>query len=257
MEVYTSGKTSENTYFNSDLKKYFHVRRSKVAEGVLSIANNVTSQIREREEKEKEAMISRLVLDSSLNSWFSCEVVEDDSGRIKDFVITSINPRFTQMVGLSDEQVIGKTFLTLFPSSKDNGVFDLHLRVFQTGKTEHQQMYYSGDGLDAWYEVAVSKLGEKSLLINFDDVTAQKNSIREIEEKNILLDNILFCSANGISVTKVMRDETGKVVDGRTILANDAAVKYTGLPKEIYLSKTAVEIEPNIVQSPYFQMCVH
>src|SRR5947209_2946159 len=56
MEVYSSGKTSENTYFNSDLKKYFHVRRSKVAEGVLSIANNVTSQIREREEKEKEAM---------------------------------------------------------------------------------------------------------------------------------------------------------------------------------------------------------
>ncbi|MFL5742705.1 MAG: ATP-binding protein [Flavisolibacter sp.] len=257
MEVYSSGESSESTYYNSDLGKYFHLKRSKVGDGVLSIADNVTTQIREKEEKEKQAVFSKLVLDSSLSSWFSCEVVEDSSGAIIDFLITSINPRFTEMLGLSPEQVIGKSFLTLFPSSKDNGMFDLNRSVLQTGKTAQQQMHYSGDGLDAWYEVVVSKLGEKSLLINFDDITAYKHSIGEIQQKNILLDNILFCSANGISVTKVMRDEKGRVVDGRTILANDAAIRYTGLPKEVYLTKTAVEIEPNIVQSPYFQMCVH
>lgn len=257
VEVYSSGETSESTYFNSSLSKYFSVKRSKVGEGVLSIANNVTNQVKEKEEMEKQARFSKLVLENSVNSWFSCEAVQDPSGEIIDFLITRINPRFTQMIGLSEEKVIGKSYLSVFPSSKDNGVFDLNRKVFQTGKTEQRQMYYSGDGLNAWYEVMVSKLGEKSLLINFDDITANKNSIREIEQKNALLDNLLEQSANGISVTKVIRDESRKVIDGRTILANDAAIQYTGLPKEVYLSKTAVEIEPNIVDTPYFQMCMH
>jgi hypothetical protein len=43
-------------------------------------------------------------------------------------------------------------------------------------------------------------------------------------------------------VSEVLRDENGKVVDALTILANDAAVKYIGLPKDIYLTKKATKL---------------
>ncbi|HUC79591.1 MAG TPA: PAS domain-containing protein, partial [Flavisolibacter sp.] len=79
---------------------------------------------------------------------------------------------------------------------------------------------------------------------------------RLLEEQKNLLDSILTNSSNGISVSQVFRNESGKVVDALTILANDAAIKYIGLPKEIYLTKKASEIEPAVLDSPYYQACI-
>ena len=78
----------------------------------------------------------------------------------------------------------------------------------------------------------------------------------ELESQTSLLNNILKNSSNGISVSKVFRDETGKVTDALTIMANDAAVKYIGFSKEDYLTKRATEIEPEVMTSPYYQMCI-
>jgi PAS domain-containing protein len=80
---------------------------------------------------------------------------------------------------------------------------------------------------------------------------------RELEAQKSLLNNILTNSSNGISVTEMIRDESGNVVNARTILANDAAVNYIGLPREIFLSKTAVELDPNILSSDYGQICLN
>ncbi|HVG42774.1 MAG TPA: PAS domain-containing protein [Chitinophagaceae bacterium] len=78
----------------------------------------------------------------------------------------------------------------------------------------------------------------------------------ELESQKRLLDNILINSSNGISVTEMIRDEKGNVIDAATILANDAAVSFTGLPKEVYLSKRALELDPNMLTSPYGQTCL-
>jgi signal transduction histidine kinase len=83
-----------------------------------------------------------------------------------------------------------------------------------------------------------------------------KERTRELTEQRNLVDNILSNSSNGISVTEMIRDENGRVIDADTILANDAAVRYTGLPRDIYLGKTAREIDPNILASEYGQTCL-
>lgn len=87
-----------------------------------------------------------------------------------------------------------------------------------------------------------------------------KNKVAErteaLQSQKLLLDNILSNSSNGISVTEMVRDENGNVIDATTILANDSAIKLTGLPKEIYLSKTAKEIDPDILESPYGLLCL-
>jgi light-regulated signal transduction histidine kinase (bacteriophytochrome) len=93
-------------------------------------------------------------------------------------------------------------------------------------------------------------------MVTFVDVMEQKTAAEKIEEQKNLLDKILVSSSNGISVTEFVRDEHGEVIDCRTILANDAAVQIAGIPKDIYLSKLLTEIEPAMLQSPYFQMCV-
>lgn len=78
----------------------------------------------------------------------------------------------------------------------------------------------------------------------------------QLEEQKSMLDNILINTSNGISVSRVLWDKDGNVIDAITVLANDAAVKFIGLPKDIYLSKKATEIEPDIIGSPYYQACI-
>ncbi|HEX2535881.1 MAG TPA: PAS domain-containing protein [Chitinophagaceae bacterium] len=83
-----------------------------------------------------------------------------------------------------------------------------------------------------------------------------KERTGELEEQKTLLDNILTNSSNGISVSEMIRDAQGNVTNARTILANDAAVRFTGLPREVYLSRTACELDPEIFRSPYGRACL-
>lgn len=257
LQAYTSTETFEFTYYNAHLDKYFRTKRFRVEDGVLSVSKNVTTEIRERTEKEEQETLSNLILNSSLNAWFTADALLDAEGRVFDFVITRINPAFTRIIGLTEDAVVGKQYLKLFPSSREHGIFDVNRRVYETGLSEQKQVFYRGEGLQAWYEVSVTKLGSVGILVNFSDITESRKALEEVQHKNKLLDNILQHSASGISVTRMIRNEAGDVVDGITILANDAAVAYTGIPKQLYFTKTAVELEPNIRESAYFKMCMH
>lgn len=62
--------------------------------------------------------------------------------------------------------------------------------------------------------------------------------IQQLDRQQILIQNILTHSSNGILVTEVIRDEAGNITDGRTIIANDAAAQFLMVPKDVYLSKT-------------------
>jgi signal transduction histidine kinase len=256
-QVYESGTSGECTYYNEILDEHFKVKRLPVEKGVLTVTINITTEVKERQEKLRQGELINHILNNSLNGWFSCRAIENEKGEITDFLITSINHEFIQIIGIPKEQVVGESYLSIFPSSKENGTFDLNCQVLTTGKSMRHQMYYKGDGLDSWYDVVVTKLGEKEIYVNFADITEFKNALIEVQKKNVLLDNILKHSANGISVTQIIRDNDGNVIDGRTIIANEAAVNFTGIPKDLYLSKTAVELEPNLRESAYFKMCVH
>ncbi|MBB1283191.1 hypothetical protein HRH25_02315 [Flavisolibacter sp. BT320] len=134
-------------------------------------------------------------------------------------------------------------------------------QVYMQGVVSKTNVY--NPALNKYARVLRTRLRDGVLSV-VQERTEENRMIRELEEKSrqleeqkSLLDNILKNSSNGISVSQVFRDETGKVVDALTIMANDAAVKYIGLPREIYLSKRATEIEPAVMGSPYYQACIH
>jgi signal transduction histidine kinase len=135
------------------------------------------------------------------------------------------------------------------------------IQVYMQGVVSKTNVY--NPALNKYARVLRTRLRDGVLSV-VQERTEENRMIRELEEKSrqleeqkTLLDNILKNSSNGISVSQVFRDETGKVVDALTIMANDAAVKYIGLPREIYLSKRATEIEPAVMGSPYYQACIH
>lgn len=257
LDVYVSGRELDSTYYNEVLDVFFNVNRRKVSDGVLTVAKNVTAQVKEQLEKENQQHLVDLILRTSLNGWFICEAVLDDDQQVVDFIITRINPRFSRLSGLTEEQVIGQRYLHLFPATAEQGAFELNCRVFKTGNTEKHRMHYEGNNMNAWYDVAASKLDERSIIVTFADVTEHVHALEEVQQKSHLVNSILAHSPVGIAYGKVIRNKDGHIIDGQTILANDAAISFSGIPRELFLTKTAVELEPNIVDSPYFQKILH
>lgn len=108
------------------------------------------------------------------------------------------------------------------------------------------------------YDIHEQKLGEQIIKQSEAQLQAKvAERTVELEKQRNLFDNILQNSSNGISVSEMIRDESGNIIDANTILANDAAVKHIGLPKDVYLSKSAAELDPNILSSPYGKMCLN
>jgi len=187
----------------------------------------------------------------------------DDKTAIIDFEYVYSNSEGLHYLNITPQQHNGLRLSTT-PTLSDplrKAVLDEMIGVYVNGVDSKTNIY--NPALNKYARVLRTRLRDGVLSI-VQDRTEESQVIKQLEDKTreleaqkTLLDSILTNSSNGISVSKVFRDENGKVVDALTILANDAAVKYIGLPREIYLTKKATEIEPEIIGSPYYQACIN
>ncbi|HZI01797.1 MAG TPA: ATP-binding protein, partial [Flavisolibacter sp.] len=177
-------------------------------------------------------------------------------GVITDFQYLFANNKIVKLLNLELPEIIGASMLALIPENKTNGFFDLFCKLLQTKESFRGETHFMARGIDAWYDYVVVPVENEMLVVTIEDISGKKRAAMQMEEQSSLLDNILKNSSNGISVTEMIRDESGNVIDARTILANDAAVKYIGLPKDVFLSKTAIELDPDILNSAYGQTCL-
>ncbi|HEV7332503.1 MAG TPA: ATP-binding protein [Flavisolibacter sp.] len=189
-------------------------------------------------------------------------VWDDKGAAIIDFAFVYSNLEGLNYLNLTQEQHEG-LLLSNSPTLTDHLrkiFFEELIHVYLTGEVAKTNIY--NPALNKYARIMRTRLRDGVLTV-VQERTEENRIIRELEEKTrqleeqkMLLDNILKNSSNGISVSRVFRDAAGKVVDALTIMANDAAVKYIGFPREIYLTKRATEIEPAVMTSPYYQACI-
>ena len=258
LQVYETGEPIryETTFRSPEGKEYgwFIVTLSRVDDSVVSHFTNITERKMFEETISQQAAKLDRIFNASLNAIFTCEAVRNKQGKVIDLRYTQINEMFKKMLGKTEEEVVGKTMLEIFPSSKETDAFRKHCDVIQTGRPARFQIHYEGEGIDAWYDIFSGKMDENNVVVTFADITEQKNTYLEIERQKALLDKLLRFSPSSISVIKAIRNEEGKVVDFSNILINDLAAQFTGLTKEELLTKTNIEIDPNFAGSPTLQI---
>jgi signal transduction histidine kinase len=190
----------------------------------------------------------------------------DVSSTPVDFKIGYCNEEASRISGVSKEQLTGSFVSRLPETDQDSRNFISRklLEVFTTGYT--QLFDYYNAAKDRHHSAIASRHADGVLFIDRNvtevvrsskDNNLSKHAIDELLREKALLDKIVFHSSSGISVSQVIRDKQGNIIDGRTILANEAAVAFTGIPRAVYLGKTALELDPSILQSDYFDKIVH
>ncbi|HZF63793.1 MAG TPA: PAS domain-containing protein, partial [Chitinophagaceae bacterium] len=232
--------------------------------GVIAVAIEVTEQVTARKKVEESEQRFRTLANSiSQLAW-----IADADGWIYWY-----NNRWYEYTGTTLEEMQGwgwekvhhpehiervvsfvkeawkknEPFELTFPLRGDNGQY----RWFLT----RAYPVLDGDGkILQWIGTNTDIDEQKQLEASLEEKVRTRTT--ELENQQNLLDNVLKNSSNGISVTEMIRDENNNVIDAITILANDAAVRFTGLPKDIYLSKKATELDPDILSTPYGLTCL-
>lgn len=250
LRVWQTGVSLEFTYSSNKSSRHFNIQRSKVQNGILSIIRDRTKEVQYEQERREQEKKYQQIIDTSTDGLLLLECVRNEAGAIDDFRIAYCNKAGYE-TGQLPADAVGKKVREVFPHLTD---LSQHKQVVETGEPiRFETTFLTPDGREyGWFIVSLTKLGD-GVVSRFTDITQRKQNEQQIIGQKALLDSILKNSSNGISVTEAIRNNQGRVVDARTIMANDAAIKLIGLPKKIYLSKTAVELDPNLADSEYYR----
>ncbi|MCW3078206.1 MAG: hypothetical protein JWO32_2815 [Bacteroidetes bacterium] len=166
VKVVETGRPEYSELFVEQRNKWIGISMTKFEDGYLLNYTDITrAKSLEQQAREQTKMLEN-VLNNSVTGFFSLEAIRGSSGKIMDFKIIMCNPACKKMLGLNDN-VIGKTYLTIFPSAKLNGLFDTNLKVIETGEAFRQKISYTGDGYDGEYDLAISKIDQIHLVHSF------------------------------------------------------------------------------------------
>lgn len=258
--VFDRPEGPETTYFDFIYQPYYEGHEIT---GIISVGYDVTEKVLAKRFIERgEKKWKQLANSMPVMVWTA-----DEKGSINFF-----NELWFQTTGLTLEESLGFGWTkALHPDDVDRcldawknaltsqSFYELQLR-YRKKEGDYQWVIARGvpvvenGELIGWYGTSTDITDQKKIEKQLEELVDGRTA--EIQEKSTLLDNILKNSSNGITVSQVVRDDKGIVIDAQTILANDAAVKYSGLPKEDYLTKPASYFDPNLMSSPYGQACV-
>lgn len=171
--------------------------------------------------------------------------------RLKDGVILDINNRYTEMLGWKREEVIGKSSLEFNiiddPSERDRIVALIRL----TGSLlNHEINLKRRDGgyFPALLHVEMFQMDDEKIIVTtLQDVSQNKQTVRQLNEVENRYHKLFNTSLNGIAHCSIITDENENPVDFRILRVNDAYSKITGIPKDLVEGKTASEAFPDIL----------
>jgi signal transduction histidine kinase len=249
---------------NISFKKELYIKRTnrwvlysgtKYEDGFLATIIDITDLKASETALQNEISFSKGIFNASLNGIYVMRANRNEVGQIEDFTVLQVNNKFAELTGWPIEALIGKSFLTTFPSSRNSGLFNMLCEVVKSGISNREMTYYAAT-LGRWYDYIAVRLGEDNVVVTFQEITQIKENAILIEQQKQMLDNILQNSPSGIAVYEGVRDAKGKVTDFQCILANESTALYTQVSNKDRLTKRVSEITPGLRESQILQMAI-
>jgi signal transduction histidine kinase len=99
----------------------------------------------------------------------------------EDFIFKDFNLAGEKIENIKKEELIGKKLTEVFPGVKKFGLFEVLLRVWKTGKSEHHPITIYKDGrITGWRKNYIYKLRSGEIVTIYDDLTKQKQDEQKI-----------------------------------------------------------------------------
>lgn len=130
--------------------------------------------------------IYNLIFNKMLNGFALIEAIYDKDGHPRDYRYMDINSAYEEIMGISREDILGKTVMDVYPRMEKYWLETLH-NALVTGETTRIENYFIER--DKYFDRIAYRVKEGYLAVIFNDITDRKkmeiklNKYREILEK--------------------------------------------------------------------------
>ncbi|MEI8131972.1 MAG: PAS domain S-box protein [Leptolinea sp.] len=203
------------------------------------------TDITERKTVEIEIIKNEIFLRSLLNTIPEPVIYQDSEGRF-----LRVNRALTDLLGLSEEELLGKTTFDLTPPDKAIIYHARDLELIHNGGTQkyespvpdshgivHEFIFHKAAFLNQQNTVE----GFISVLMDISDRKQMEETLRSSEERYRMLFEEM---AEGFALHEIIVDENGAPIDYRFLDVNPAFEKQTGLKKEDIIGRTVKDVLP-------------
>lgn len=143
----------------------------------------------------------RIVQETTPDGFNMMRPLRNEEGKVVDLVYTYANPALERLVGLSKENLLGRSVLEIRPSLRDSGLFEAFVRLVETGEPFTRELFIE-------YGPSPRHLRLTSVLV--DDEIA--NSITDITDMKLTELEL----ARALEALKASNDELESKVAERT-----------------------------------------
>jgi len=92
-----------------------------------------------------------------------------------DFIFIAFNTLAEKTDNIERDQLLGKKLTKIFPGVKDFGLFDVLLRVYETGQSEEfDSKYYKDERISGWRKNKIFKLHDGTIAAIYQDTSMEK-----------------------------------------------------------------------------------
>ena len=191
----------------------------------------------------------------ALTSISGFEAIRNEVGTITDFRYTLLNKEALRLLGLKQEEVIGKNLTELFPSVRQSGQFETNVSIIERGEPQQTELHYNENSNDVWLLASSMPMGD-TLFVTYADITKQKQAELDAQRQSELLMGIVDNGRAGITLFDPIHDQTGQIIDFRYVFTNAVNSRNTGRSAIEMTGNTLLTLLPLVAETEWFARLV-
>jgi PAS domain-containing protein len=250
LQVWTTNRTVEYTYYVKALNKYLNVHRSKVNGGVLNVTRDHSQLIRAKQNNEEQKEFLNKLVSNSPYGICVYEAIRNEKDEVIDFKPKLCNQKAADISAFSIEQLYKYTVKELMLIRGQVDFWDSLIKVVRTGEPYYTE--YFASARNEWIGMSLIKF-EDGYLLNYVNITHWKNVEKRAEQQTEILQGVLDASIAGIFALEPIKGFSGNVLDFKITIVNKASEKLLAITPEDK-NKTFLALFPAAKANGLFEM---